>query len=100
MKKQAEERELQLRKEREAELEIKVSTVLEGATFKANLKECEDKRRHDRFVFERRLAKDNERERRKRQNKTLGVGDGNDPTLDTIDTISEDIDEDFAEVQR
>ena len=72
--------------------------MLEGANFKANLKELEDKRKHERFVFERRLAKDNERERRKRKNRTFGGGDGNGGSLDTIDTISEDVDEDFAEV--
>ena len=76
--------------------------MLDGATFKANLKESEDKRRHDRFVFERKLAKDNEREKRKRKNRAFGGGDGigNDPTIDTFDTISEDDDEDYAEHQR
>ena len=80
-----------------------MTTVLDGATFKANLKESEDKRRHDRFVFERKLAKDNEREKRKRKNRAFGAGDGtvNDPTIDTFDTISEDDDEeDYAEHQR
>jgi hypothetical protein len=56
---------------------------------------------HERHTFERRLAKDNEREKRKRKNRIFGGGDlTNSASVDTIDTISEDEDEVLAEAQR
>ena len=83
------------------ELEIQVTEILQGATFKSNMKELEEKRKHDRHVFERRLAKDNEREKRKRKNRVFGGGDlTQSNSVDTIDTISEDEDEILAEAQR
>ena len=72
---------------------MQVSEVLHGASYKANMKEADDKRKHERFVFERKLAKDNEREKRKRKNKIFGNGDPTDPSIDTFDTISSDDDE-------
>lgn len=50
-----------------------------------------DRRKHERHVFERRLRKENELEKRRRKNRTFGgVDDG---TLDSIETISDDSEE-------
>ena len=63
-----------------------------GAEYKTKVKEAQEKRRHDRHVFERMLRKENELERRRRKNRTFGAIDDT-GTLDSIETISEDSEE-------